>query len=501
MRDNIPQEIDQYGFTLIELMISLVLGLLISAAVMQVFLTSQRVDRIQTAGSEIQDKAVFGLQGIESQVRLANLGNDGIAINDTTAMGGIVLTAGDYISGEGSGDGDENDEDDKGEDDKDDDDKDDDDKDDDDKDDDDKDDDDKDDEKKKKKLEKEAKKLDKDADKLEKEASGKEEKAQKEEKKGKTEEAEELRKEAEEKRKEAEEKRKEAEEKRKEAAQIGNKNAYSYRSMPTPEFQRANFQVFDFQQPVFQRANVKRQYFQRANFQKVAASSSSGFFNVMVKEGLDTGYLTRSNSMGSNGSSNKWGGLSNTGTPSDQLTIQYVNTTGRPLFDCEGEEVAVNERVITRYFVTDGGGAGNSTRRNLNLNCDAGRIKSDGTLENFTDSGETIIENIDQFNIRLGVQRTMVDNGTLSYQYADMTVAEYMALGSGKPAITNISMAILARSTANSPEASADEFMMLGTEQKLKQQDDAPKYLRRVYESNVVLRNARVMRIIDTSIV
>ena len=66
----------QQGFTLIELMISLVLGLLISAAVIQVFVTSQRVDRIQTAGSEIQDKAVFGLQSIEPQIRLANLGND-----------------------------------------------------------------------------------------------------------------------------------------------------------------------------------------------------------------------------------------------------------------------------------------------------------------------------------------------------------------------------------------------------------------------------------------
>ena len=84
---------NQHGFTLIELMISLVLGLLISAAVIQVFITSQRVDRIQTAGSEIQDKAMFGLQMIESQVRLANLGNDGVSINDTTAMGGIVLTA------------------------------------------------------------------------------------------------------------------------------------------------------------------------------------------------------------------------------------------------------------------------------------------------------------------------------------------------------------------------------------------------------------------------
>lgn len=222
----------------------------------------------------------------------------------------------------------------------------------------------------------------------------------------------------------------------------------------------------------------------------------------MVKGGLDTGYLTRSNSMTSGGSGNKWdGSLSNTNKPSDQLTIQYINTTGRSLYDCEGSEILEGERVITRYFVADGGGTGDNARKNLDLRCDAGRIKSDGTLEGFTDKGEVIIENVDQFNIRLGVQRTLVNDGALTYQYADMTVADYMALGSGKPAITNIRIAILARSTANSPEASGDDFDMFGVEQTLKDQDNAPKYLRRVYESNILLRNARIMRIIETSIV
>jgi len=92
MRHNITYSRYQSGFTLIELMISLVLGLLISAAVIQVFVTSQRVDRIQTAGSEIQDSAVFGLQAIEQQIRLANLGNNGVPLNDKTVSGGVVLT-------------------------------------------------------------------------------------------------------------------------------------------------------------------------------------------------------------------------------------------------------------------------------------------------------------------------------------------------------------------------------------------------------------------------
>ena len=204
--------------------------------------------------------------------------------------------------------------------------------------------------------------------------------------------------------------------------------------------------------------------------------------------------------MSSSGSSNKWSGLSNTGVNSDQLTIQYINTIGRTLYDCEGAEVLAGERVISRYFVTDGTGTGSKARKNLNLRCDAGRITSDGKLEKFMDSGETIIENIDQFNIRLGVQSLLDKSDPSNYQYADMTVAEYMALSGEKPAITNIRIAILARSTANSPEASADKFMIFGEEQSLKDQNDAPKYLRRVYESNILLRNARIMRIINTTV-
>ncbi|ALF59952.1 PilW family protein [Psychrobacter urativorans] len=306
----------QRGFTLIELMISLVLGLLISAAVIQVFITSQRVDRIQTAGSEIQDKAVFGLQTIEPQIRLANLGNDGVAINDTTAMGGVILT-------------------------------------------------------------------------------------------------------------------------------VGKEDA----------------------------TNV----------------------NAAVKNGDTSGnFVTRTVATSP-------ATLSNTDIPSEQLTIQYVNTTGKELFDCEGVNIEPNAHVITRYFVTTGTGTGNGTRRNLNLNCDAGRIK-DKTAENFTDNGQTIIENIDQFNIRLGVQQSVVTaSGKVSYEYADMTVAQYMALTDPKPPIVNIRIAVLARSTANSPEASAEKFIIFGEEQTLKTQGNAPKYLRRVYESNILLRNARVMRIIDNS--
>ena len=81
------------GFTLIELMISLVLGLLISAAVMQVYIVSTRTATVQQSASEVQDSAILSLQAIEDHIRLANLGNPISNIKDTTNHGGIVLTS------------------------------------------------------------------------------------------------------------------------------------------------------------------------------------------------------------------------------------------------------------------------------------------------------------------------------------------------------------------------------------------------------------------------
>lgn len=80
------------GFTLIELMISLVLGLLISAAVIQVYVINTRTITIQQSASEVQDSSIFSLQGLEKRVRLANLGNPITSISSTSNHGGIVLT-------------------------------------------------------------------------------------------------------------------------------------------------------------------------------------------------------------------------------------------------------------------------------------------------------------------------------------------------------------------------------------------------------------------------
>lgn len=69
----------QQGFTLIELMISLVLGLLIIAAAAQVYVISVRTATVQQAGSNILDANVFGLQQIENNIRMAGLGLSDVA--------------------------------------------------------------------------------------------------------------------------------------------------------------------------------------------------------------------------------------------------------------------------------------------------------------------------------------------------------------------------------------------------------------------------------------
>ena len=87
------------GFTLVELMIALVLGLLISAAALQIFYTSSVNSRRQEASSQIQDKAIFGFSQIQKNLRRTNYGakstssHDEYFMNHLTPQGGVVLTA------------------------------------------------------------------------------------------------------------------------------------------------------------------------------------------------------------------------------------------------------------------------------------------------------------------------------------------------------------------------------------------------------------------------
>lgn len=83
----------QKGFTLIELMIALVLGLLISAAAVQVYITNYRTSTVQKSGGDLQNAGIFGVQQYEYYLRHANLDNPVLSIDDKTIKGGIVMSA------------------------------------------------------------------------------------------------------------------------------------------------------------------------------------------------------------------------------------------------------------------------------------------------------------------------------------------------------------------------------------------------------------------------
>lgn len=83
---------DQIGFTLIELMVSLFLGLLISAAAVQVYMINAKTAGVQASASELVEDATFNIPTIERKARLANLGlADKVAADQPGS--GIVLTS------------------------------------------------------------------------------------------------------------------------------------------------------------------------------------------------------------------------------------------------------------------------------------------------------------------------------------------------------------------------------------------------------------------------
>lgn len=90
----------QQGFTLIELMVALLLGLLISAAALQLLYTNSLSSNIQKAGSNIVDSNTFGLDYLTKRIRKANYGvlsAQSFFLNHRTPQGGIVLTAPDDL--------------------------------------------------------------------------------------------------------------------------------------------------------------------------------------------------------------------------------------------------------------------------------------------------------------------------------------------------------------------------------------------------------------------
>lgn len=82
----------QQGFTLIELMISLAIGLIVVAAAVVLFISSQKSAALQQGAADIQDNSNFALNYIAKDIRMANLGNTAATMTSDSLNGGIVLT-------------------------------------------------------------------------------------------------------------------------------------------------------------------------------------------------------------------------------------------------------------------------------------------------------------------------------------------------------------------------------------------------------------------------
>ncbi|MCO8047539.1 PilW family protein [Acinetobacter towneri] len=81
----------QRGFTLIELMIALVLGSLIVAASIQVFINANQSLAFQQSSANIQNSGLFGMDYIVRDLRRANIDSNSAAMTVDTLHGGIVF--------------------------------------------------------------------------------------------------------------------------------------------------------------------------------------------------------------------------------------------------------------------------------------------------------------------------------------------------------------------------------------------------------------------------
>ena len=82
----------QAGFTLIELMISIGLGLIIVASALMLFLSGQRNVAVQKSATDLQEDQNFGLSYIAKNIRNANLNSPTASLNASASLSGIVFS-------------------------------------------------------------------------------------------------------------------------------------------------------------------------------------------------------------------------------------------------------------------------------------------------------------------------------------------------------------------------------------------------------------------------
>ncbi len=96
----------QQGFTLIELMIAAILGLVLIGGMIQIFLGSSQTFKVQRAIAEVQDKGRTAMDFISREIENAGFGGNGLVPSAfSTLSQNVVFTAGTADDGTGTGAG------------------------------------------------------------------------------------------------------------------------------------------------------------------------------------------------------------------------------------------------------------------------------------------------------------------------------------------------------------------------------------------------------------
>lgn len=215
--------------------------------------------------------------------------------------------------------------------------------------------------------------------------------------------------------------------------------------------------------------------------------------NLRGVKGADSAYLTTTAIDSSDPNSNvKIGGDT---VNSDQLTIQY-----RAPFDmlnCEGTKVAKGDIVIERFFTRKDTTrvSGESDKNAIVLACDAAEYelnkevdpmqvaKDAYTLSGMGEKGEMLVQRVDYFKVLLGVQSTDGLIYLSPKDYMSKPGADYRY----NAPIVAVQIGVITRGTNPVSGETQSSFDVLGTTVKI--DDDSQKYVRRVYESTIRLRN------------
>ena len=211
---------------------------------------------------------------------------------------------------------------------------------------------------------------------------------------------------------------------------------------------------------------------------------STGVSGLIVSDSNYPANITTNRRLSSTADSNS---PSLTEDDSDVLVIQYRPNLAKG-YDCEGEAItSPNDLIVQRYFLRrDTNGA----NFDLALACDAGRYantETETTITGFNNSGQIIMQRVDQFKVLVGVQNT--STRSLSY----MTLAQFAAVQAGENIIAeSLQIGILARSLDNAVDDTNEklDYTLLNLPQVVDKPDEMKaRYVRVPVEQTIALKN------------